>query len=124
MISNQLLAHFYSDAKYDGTAQFYNWIRQFTGSGTILLNLGAGPATESPVRSFKHEVTRVIGADVHPSILGNAELDEALLIRDDRIPLPDASIDIALSDYVLEQVERSVPFLQEVRGGPGSRNNL
>lgn len=114
MLTDRLLRHYYGHPMYDGTNRFYDWVRRYTRRDTKLLNLGAGPATRSAVRSFKGEVAWVTGADIDPIIFDNPEIDEAVLIKDGRLPLPDASFDIVVSDYVLEHVERPAAFMGEV----------
>ena len=109
-----LSRRFYADRKYDGTRVFYDWVRQYTSPQAKLLNLGAGPPTESPTRIFKGEVAEVVGADVDACVLENGELDRAVLIKDGKLPFPDGYFDVALSDYVLEHVEHPAQFLSEV----------
>ncbi len=111
--TDRVARRMYRDPRYDGTRRFYGWMRQQTNEETVLLNLGAGPATGSQVRSFRGEVAKVVGADVHPCVLENVELDEAVLIKDDVVPFSDATFDVVFSDYVLEHVERPDPFLCE-----------
>jgi SAM-dependent methyltransferase len=114
MLTERLHRLFYSDPKYDGTQRFYGWVRQYATRETRLLNIGAGPATNSKVRSLKGEVAWVAGADIDPKVLENAELDEAKLIGNGDLPFPDASFGLAVSDYVLEHVEMPRKFLSEV----------
>src|SRR5262249_52920731 len=70
--------------------------------------------TNSRVRSFKGEVLEVVGADIDPCVLKNPELDVAVLIDRDRLPLDDASFDLVISDYVLEHVEHPTKFFAEI----------
>jgi SAM-dependent methyltransferase len=114
MISDRLFTRFYGDPKYNGTLTFYAWIRQYTKPSTRLLNLGTGPPTSNKIRQFKGEVAEVVGADIDPIVLENSELDSAVVIENGRIPLPDSSFDIVLSDYVLEHVENPAQYLTEV----------
>ncbi|MBI4954882.1 MAG: class I SAM-dependent methyltransferase [Myxococcales bacterium] len=115
MIDEALFRKAYPDTRHDGTLAFYGWIREFVGPDKVLLNLGAGPRTGKKIRSFRGEVARVIGVDVDAAVLDNDELDEAHLIRDGRIPLDDASVDLVVCDYVLEHIERPGQFLGEAR---------
>lgn len=112
--SRTLCDKYYPADRRDGTRQFYDWMRQSLTPETALLNLGAGPATGRDVRTFKGEVARVVGADIDPVVLDNDELDEAHLIEDGRLPFPEDSFDIVVSDFVLEHVEHPLPFLAEV----------
>ena len=55
MISERLLRRFYPDDRWNGTKHFYDWVRECTTPSTILLNLGAGPASKQRDRQFKGE---------------------------------------------------------------------
>ena len=79
-----------------------------------LLNLGAGPASDSMVRSFRGQVAKVIGADIDPIVMTNDELDEAYVISDGKLPLDDQSIDVVYCDYVLEHVRDPAELMSEV----------
>ncbi|MFZ4704088.1 MAG: hypothetical protein ACOYMG_28925, partial [Candidatus Methylumidiphilus sp.] len=74
MISRSYLEKFYPDHSKDGTLAFYTWIRQYINTDVIMLNLGAGPAVDNPLRSFRGDVQKVYGADIAPIILENHQL--------------------------------------------------
>jgi SAM-dependent methyltransferase len=117
MISEAFYRRFYGvpgDPKYDGTLAFYTSLRRLARPDSRVLNLGAGPATGTPVASLKGEVAELVGADIDPAVLANSELDAAVVIADGKLPFADASFDLAFSDYVLEHVERPQQFLAEV----------
>jgi SAM-dependent methyltransferase len=80
-----------------------------------VLNLGAGPATNSPKRLVKGSVASVTGVDIDPVVLTNEELDEAYVTDGVVLPFNDHRFDLAYADYVLEHVEHPVPFLSEVK---------
>lgn len=113
MISEATLRRFYPDDSSDGAIKFYRWIRANVDRESVVLNLGAGPATGSAVRVLKGEVQRVCGADIDPDVLGNEELDEARLIEDGKLPFASESFDLVFSDFVLEHVEDPGAFLEE-----------
>jgi SAM-dependent methyltransferase len=115
MISPRLFERFYPDDSHDGTVSFYGWVRRYTAPTTRMLNLGAGPPTRQPLRVFKGEIARVVGADIDPLVLENDELDDAVVIRDGRLPLPENSFDVIVSDYTLEHVEDPSFFMAEAR---------
>ena len=117
MISASLYRRFYGEPgnpRYDGTLVFYADIRRHIGADSIVLNLGAGPATNDPPRILKGEAARVVGADIDPVVLNNNELDEAVVTDGRKLPFADSSFDLVVSDYVLEHVEHPAAFLAEV----------
>jgi SAM-dependent methyltransferase len=115
MVSEQFLRRFYPDDSRNGTVAFYGWVREHIGPTTELLNLGAGPPTRTPIRIFKGEVARVVGADIDPVVLENEELDDAVVIEGGKLPLPDAAFDAIVSDFTFEHVEDPVGFLSEAQ---------
>lgn len=114
MISEALFRRFYPDESHDGAKSFYSWIRESTHPDSIVLNLGAGPATGNPVRVLRGEVGRVFGADIDPEVMGNEELDEARIIEDGKLSFPGEMFDVVYADFVLEHVKEPIPFLEEV----------
>lgn len=113
-LTERMRQRYYSGPQYNGTAMFYDWIREYTNASTRMLNFGAGPPTENPTRIFKGEVAEIIGADVDACVLDNHELDSSVLVKDGKLPFSDASFDVVYSDYVLEHVEHPQLFLDEV----------
>lgn len=114
MVSEATLKRWYGDPKFNGTLTFYTWIRSHVSPASVVLNLGAGPPTNNPLRILKGEVAEVVGADIDPIVMDNPELTEAHVIKDGRLPLADSRFDIAYSDYVLEHVDDPAMFLAEV----------
>lgn len=113
-ISERLFRTFYPDNSLSGTIAFYNWVRHNVNRNTVMLNLGAGPACGSSIRSFRGEVAHVAGADIDAVVTANEDLDEARVIEDGHIPFESGRFDLVLSDYVLEHVEKPEAFLAEV----------
>lgn len=113
-VVDKLMARYYSEPRFDGTTQFYDWVRSLARPEHRVLNLGAGPATKQPIRILKGEVTEIVGADIDPVVLVNEEIDRGILIDDYRLEVPDGYFDLAYSDYVLEHVEHPDRFLAEV----------
>jgi SAM-dependent methyltransferase len=112
-VSDQLYQRLYGAPKYNGTLIFYDEVRRNLTPESRVLNLGAGPPTESPIRILKGEVAEVVGADVDRCVLNNPEMDRAVLIEDGRIPLEDEGFDVIVSDYVFEHVDNPARFLEE-----------
>jgi SAM-dependent methyltransferase len=100
----------------DGTIAFYTRVNALLASSPsvdVLVDFGAGrgAAAEDPVpyrrqlRDFRGRVGSVVGLDIDPIVLTNPLLDVAEVLRDqDPFPLPDASVDMIVSDYCFEHV--------------------
>lgn len=114
MIPDSVRKKYYGGPRYNGTKAFYDQVRGQIAPDSVVLNLGAGPATRSPVRTLRGEVAEVVGADIDPIVLDNPECDRAVLIENGTVPLPDAQFDLIYSDFVLEHVEKPSEFLAEV----------
>lgn len=68
-----------------------------------------------PWQDLRGEGRRVIGIDVEDTGRANPTIDEFRLIdADGHWPLDDASVDLAVSDFVLEHVTEPEPFVREL----------
>lgn len=104
--------------------QFWQRINALAGPNSTVLDFGAGRGASqhedpSPFRrnllSLKGRVRALIGADVDPAVQDNDTLDRALLIGDDnRLPLPDASVDVVVSDFVFEHIQDPAAAAREL----------
>lgn len=118
---------FYPEARFggftdiDGTIAFYSRVRALLSAEFIALDIGCGrgAVAEDPV-SFRREIAtlrghcqRVIGIDVDPVGAMNPNVDEFRLIRDGRWPVEDASMDLAVADWVLEHLDDPPAFFAE-----------
>lgn len=107
----------------DGTVAFYQRIHAMITPETTVLDVGCGRGggCEDPIpyrRDLRHlrgKAARVIGIDVDPAATDNPLLDEFHLLEGDRWPLPDDSVDLCISDFVLEHVSDPDRFFQELR---------
>jgi len=116
VISVELRRRYYPDARPDTTEMLYGWIREHVSPASVVLNLGAGPATGVPVKILRGEVARLVGADIDPVVRDNDEIDEAAVVAEDRpLPFADDSFDVAFSDFVLEHLRAPEPFAEEAR---------
>lgn len=107
----------------DGTIEFYGRIKALARSDHVVLDFGAGRGAwfeddvcvyRRETQALKGHVREVIAADIDEVVVGNRSSDRNVVIKD-TVPLPDASVDIIIADYVLEHVQDPVAFANEVR---------
>lgn len=95
-------------------------------AGAIVLDFGAGRgvafADKRPVATdlvrLAPKLSRRIGVDVDPVVRENPGLDEAHVLTDQndyRIPLPDASVDAVVADWVVEHLPDPLRSFAECR---------
>lgn len=104
--------------RLDTTVAFYTRISALLRPESIVLDFGAGrgrqivegpPGLVRNLCTVRGKVRRVIGVDPDPAVLSNPGLDEAHLLElapdgSFRLPLPDASVDLVIADWVFEHV--------------------
>lgn len=97
----------------DATRAFLAEVAREVTPSSRVLDIGAG-AGERNGYAFRGRCLEMIGVDLDPRVQGNPLLDRGLVADASRLPLPDASIDVAFSIYVLEHVEDPAGFAREV----------
>ena len=105
----------------DGTVEFYTRINSILEPSFVVLDLGCGrgAAQDDPspwrrqLQILRGKCARVIGADLDPAASSNPHIDEFLLIEDGKVALPDAHVDLYVSDAVLEHVDDVAGFFAE-----------
>ena len=110
-------------ADIDQLVVFYTRVRSLLEPSFTVLDIGCGRGKHAEKRTprtnlkiLNDHCKTVIGIDVNPAARDNPFVDEFHLIdANSRWPLPDASVDLAVSDYVLEHVENPDLFLSECR---------
>jgi SAM-dependent methyltransferase len=129
--SVQVRARHYPEVAYggfseaDGAIRFYGRIRALLRPEDTVLDIGCGRGAklDDPVK-FRREIQvlrgtcrRVIGIDVDRAGDQNSSLDEFRHLADPAgaWPVESDSIDLALSDYVMEHVPDPAAFLGEAR---------
>lgn len=115
--------HFGGFSSTDGTVDFYLRINSLKNLKSIYLDYGAGRAAwfeddhndvRRSLRSMKGKFAEVIAADVDPVVMENNSADRCLMIEDNRIDLPTASIDVIVADYVIEHIMDPQSFAAEI----------
>lgn len=112
----------YSDV--DGTVAFYGRIHALIDPTSVVLDVGCGRGAgllDDPIahrrklRTLRGRCAKVIGIDVDAQAAANPGVDEFHLLED-RMPWPirDASVDLVVSDFVLEHVEEPERYFSEL----------
>jgi SAM-dependent methyltransferase len=108
----------------DGTVQFYTRINALLRDEMTVLDLGAGRGAfldqdckfRRDLQLLKGKVREVIGADIDPIIELNAAVDRSVVLQPTTpLPFDESSIDLIVSDWVLEHVENPKTFADEIR---------
>lgn len=108
----------------DGTVQFYTRINALLRDDMTVLDLGAGRGGfldedceyRKKLRLLKGKVREVIGADIDPVVKMNAAVDRSVVLQASRpLPFDESSIDLIVSDWVLEHVEDPETFSNEIK---------
>jgi SAM-dependent methyltransferase len=111
----------YSDI--DQLVVFYTRVRSLLEPSFTVLDIGCGRGKHAETRTARtnlkilnDQCKTVIGIDVNPAAQDNPFVDQFHLIdANSRWPIPAASVDLAVSDYVLEHVEDPDLFFSECR---------
>jgi SAM-dependent methyltransferase len=111
-------------SRVDGTVQFWLRVSALIGPESVVLDFGAGRGAKQSedsvayrrsLLSLKGRVREVIGVDVDPVVMTNEALDRAFLIGPDgRLPIPDQSIDVIVSDFVFEHIQDAASAAREL----------
>jgi len=105
----------------DGTVEFYSRINGILEPSSVVLDLGCGrgAAQDDPspwrrqLQILRGKCSTVIGADLDPAASSNPHIDDFILIEDGKVALPDAHVDLCVSDAVVEHVDDVTGFFAE-----------
>ena len=107
----------------DGTVDFYFRVNALADPAATYLDYGAGRAAwyeddkvpaRRALRHMQGKFSEVIAADIDPVVMQNNSADRSLMIENDRIDLPDESVDVIVADYVIEHIPDPAAFAAEV----------
>jgi len=107
----------------DDAIQFYLRIHALLNPDMTVLDYGAGRGNVyTDECRFKRELTllrgkvrEVVGVDIDPEVILNRRLDRALVVGPlEPLPLDGGSIDLIVSNWVLEHIERPEFFAAQV----------
>lgn len=130
MTNDELLRKVYPEigaggfTSVDGSIEFYGRVQALLEQSMTVLDFGAGRgawfeddtcAARKEARLVKGKVARVVGCDVDPAVLENQSIDKAIEIQlGEAIPIDSASVDVVVSDYVLEHIMDVDWFVAEI----------
>jgi SAM-dependent methyltransferase len=117
-------AEFGGYSRVDGTVAFFARVQSLARPEMVVLDVGCGRGNaaerfeSSPwekIRLLKGRCKHVIGIDVSPAGQENPLINEFRQIDDDSWPVETGSIDLLISDAVLEHIEKPHDFFAECR---------
>lgn len=109
-------------SRVDGTVAFFSRVQALVRPEMVVLDVGCGRGNaalrfeSSPwekCRLLKGRCKHVLGIDVSPAGRDNPLIDEFRQIESDAWPVQTASVDLLVSDAVLEHVEKPDVFFAE-----------
>ncbi len=106
----------------DGTIDFYSRINCLINQESIVLDFGAGRGIwfedkceyRKNTRLLKNKVKILYGCDIDKAVLSNKSVNEALLLKDLKLDLPNNYFDLIVADYVLEHIANPESFKNEI----------
>jgi ubiquinone/menaquinone biosynthesis C-methylase UbiE len=127
-MARNLKEKFYPESRFggftdiDGTIAFYNRVNALIHPMDTVLDIGCGRGAfledsntyRKNLRNLRGKVKEVIGIDVDPAGEGNPGIDSFKRIEaEGEWPIEEGSIDLAVSDWVLEHVSNPKLFFRE-----------
>ncbi|MDP9820356.1 class I SAM-dependent methyltransferase [Nocardioides massiliensis] len=109
--------------RWESTVQFYGRVNALLRPDSVVVDFGAGRGEflDRPdsyprrLQLLRGKVAAVIGVDVDPVVVDNEALDRAIVWRPGTpIDLPDASVDLVVSDYAFEHIDDPAAVVGEL----------
>jgi SAM-dependent methyltransferase len=106
----------------DGTIEFFTRVNAILEPHFTVLDFGAGRGSwyfteygyKHRLHTIKGKVANFICADIDEAVLTNPTSDRNIVMLGDRVPLEDHSVDVIVSDFVLEHIRDVRGFEQEI----------
>jgi SAM-dependent methyltransferase len=92
---------------------FREVILHYVTSDSVVLDVGAGAGIVADM-NFRGHVRRICGIDLDPRVRTNPFLDESAISTAERIPHPNETFDVVISDNVVEHLADPAAVFNEV----------
>ena len=109
------------DHGIDSAVTLFTLIQSVATDAHVIVDVGCGRGAMIDaegegrrIHDMRGPGREVVGIDVDPIGIENPVIDRFALIRNDRWPLEDGSVDLAHCDWVLEHVESPATFVDEL----------
>jgi SAM-dependent methyltransferase len=109
----------------DGLVSLYQRVHALLRSDMTVLDLGCGRGEifhqqqqdyRASIARIQGKVAKIVGVDVDKGVFDHPHLDERHLIDKNKpLPLLDTSVDIVISDWVLEHIDDPAQFVLELK---------
>jgi SAM-dependent methyltransferase len=97
----------------DGTNEFHNLCRRFICQNARVLEVG--PGLPNRTSAYLAKISRwVVGLDVDEAVRENRTLSLACVYDGSKFPFNDACFDVAVSDYVMEHLQKPLLLCEEI----------
>jgi len=108
-------------SQLDGAVRFHTRVNSLVSASSVVLDYGCGRGFHKDLfegfardlQLLRGRVRRVIGIDPDPAASQNPYLDEFRVIENESLPVDDGSIDVCVSEWVLEHVADVTHFFSE-----------
>jgi len=104
----------YSERLKQGINYYHREVDRHLSEGAVVLDAGCGSGEFGVLKKCGGRAGRIIGMDISPQALErNRVIDESIVGSLEKIPLPDASVDLVVCESVFEHLEQPEPVFGE-----------